>query len=65
MASLFKSPRYPTRPVVAKKKTVMPLPDDDAVKKARKRSYAAQRRRSGRMSTILSQSASGGTLGGP
>ena len=34
--------------------TPMPEPDDAAVKKARRRSMVAQRQRSGRASTILS-----------
>lgn len=42
--------------------TPMPEPDDAAVKKARRRSLVAQRQRSGRQSTILSDDTSD-TLG--
>lgn len=42
---------------------VMPLPDDEAVKKARQASLLRQRGRGGRSSTILT-GGSGGTLGG-
>lgn len=42
---------------------VMPLPDDEEVKRARKLSMLRQRGRSGRSSTILTGS-SGSTLGG-
>lgn len=40
---------------------IMPLPDDEAVKQARKRSIAAQMQRGGRASTLLSDSSD--TLG--
>lgn len=39
---------------------VMPLPDDEKIMQARRKSIASQRRRSGRSSTILT----GETLGG-
>jgi hypothetical protein len=42
---------------------VMPVPDDDAAKNAKRRSVLRQRRRSGRQSTILSDPTSGDTLG--
>lgn len=42
---------------------VMPLPDDEAVKRARMASILQQRGRSGRSSTILT-GGSGSTLGG-
>ena len=42
---------------------VMPLPDDQAILDARKRSIAAQMKRGGRTSTILTDG-SGSTLGG-
>ena len=42
---------------------VMPLPDDEAVQRARKASMLRQRGRSGRSSTILT-GGSGTTLGG-
>lgn len=44
----------PVAPVV-EAQVVMPLPDDDAVQKAKKRSIASQMARRGRQSTILSQ----------
>lgn len=40
---------------------IMPLPDDEAVKQARKKSIAAQMQRGGRASTLLSDSSD--TLG--
>jgi len=42
---------------------VMPLPDDQAILDARKRSIAAQMKRGGRTSTILTDGG-GSTLGG-
>ncbi len=39
---------------------VMPDPDDEAIRLARKRAIAEQRLRSGRASTILSDTSSGG-----
>jgi hypothetical protein len=50
MASLFHSPDVPQPPP----QPVMPLPDDEAQRKAKRRSVALQRRRAGRESTILS-----------
>jgi hypothetical protein len=45
--------------------TVMPVPDDQAVQQAKRRSIAAQMARRGRASTILTDSQSSGeTLGG-
>lgn len=44
------------------KPAVMPTPDDDAIKKARRRSISQQLARSGRESTILSPD-QGDTLG--
>lgn len=38
-----------------KEPAVMPTPDDAEVQRARRRSLAAQRQRSGRASTVLSQ----------
>lgn len=42
---------------------VMPVPDDTAVKDAQKRSLIRQRRRSGRQSTILTDTSGSETLG--
>jgi hypothetical protein len=45
--------------------TIMPVPDDQAVQQAKRRSIAAQMARRGRASTILTDSQSSGeTLGG-
>lgn len=49
------------KPSTEKGPVVMPLPDDEATKLAKKRSIAAQMQRGGRSSTILSE---GSTLGG-
>jgi len=52
-----KTPKNKPKPVKKPKipePTVMPLPDDDAARKARQRSLLAQQKRSGRASTILS-----------
>lgn len=43
---------------------VMPLPDDEAINKAKRRKTAASTARSGRMSTLLSDAADTGNLGG-
>jgi hypothetical protein len=40
-------------PVTDPRQTVMPTADDEATQKAKRRSIIEQRRRSGRMSTIL------------
>lgn len=50
------TPDMPEPPQVDAEKTkVMPLPDDEARAKARRRTYASLRARSGRDSTIMSQ----------
>lgn len=53
----------PVAPVI-EPPTVMPLPDDQAVQKAKKKSISAQMARRGRQSTILTQNddAVGGAL---
>ena len=43
---------------------VMPIPDDDAVKAAKKKATQLQQRRKGRLSTILSETGDITTLGG-
>lgn len=43
---------------------VMPIADDEAVRLARKRSIAAQMRRGGRGSTMLTTPSTGSVLGG-
>ena len=50
-------------PPVVEKPLVMPEPDDDAVKMARRRSLASQSARQGRASTILSDDYQSETLG--
>jgi hypothetical protein len=42
---------------------VIPLPDDDATRKAKRKSVATQVQRSGRQSTMLSNTIAGETLG--
>lgn len=69
MTSLFgggSSPQIITPPAIIDPPlipppAVMPLPNDSAVKRARTKSLAAQRLRSGRVSTILSDPADAGT----
>jgi hypothetical protein len=65
-AGLFSSDDAPPPPaptVAAEPVPVMPTPDDSAVKQAQRRSKLAQRRRSGRSSTILSDPTESDTLG--
>lgn len=52
----------PAAPSVSATPT-MPVPDDEAAKAAKRRSTLAQRRRSGRSSTILSDPTQSDTLG--
>ena len=57
MGGLFGSPTPTPAPVqvpVIPEPTVMPLADDAAMRKAKKRSLLAQQKRGGRASTILS-----------
>lgn len=49
-------------PAAAPAEKVMPLPDDEAIKRAKKQAISRQMSRGGRSSTILSQSSD--TLGG-
>lgn len=58
MSSFFKKPKAPPPPAAP---TIMPTPDDEALKAARKRKLAQDMGRSGRLSTILSDSSE--TLG--
>ena len=58
----LKPPKTPDAPVV-EPPPVMPVPDDEAMKKARRRSITQQLSRRGRQSTILSDSSSD-ALGG-
>lgn len=52
MAGLFSKPKAPPAPAPV---PVMPEPDEEAVKMAKMKSYATSKRRSGRLSTVLSQ----------
>ena len=56
MSGLFNSPKMPDPvPVpVIPEPTVMPMPDDKAMRKAKRDSLLKQQQRSGRASTILS-----------
>lgn len=56
------TPQTPAAPKV-EAPPVMPLPDDEAAKAARKKSIMAQQQRSGRMSTILTDNSGSDTLG--
>lgn len=56
LAASVASPRSTTAPTPAPGPIVMPIADDEAVKRARKRSIAAQLQRGGRSSTILTDS---------
>ncbi len=58
MGSIFGKPKAPPPPAAP---TIMPTPDDEAIKAARKRKLAADMGRSGRLSTILSDTSE--TLG--
>lgn len=53
MGNPFAKPKAPPPPAAP---VVMPEPDDEELKKARKRNMAEQMSRSGRLSTILSES---------
>jgi hypothetical protein len=52
MGSMMK-PKSPPPPAAP---TIMPTPDDDALKAARKRKQAEDMKRSGRLSTIMTDS---------
>lgn len=56
-------PSVITPPPVIEPPPTMPTPDDEAIKKARRRSLTRQYSRRGRASTILSDGAIGETLG--
>lgn len=53
MPSLFKSPKIPTPPPI---KPPEPMPDQTSIDEAKKKAVIAQQQRSGRQSTLLSQS---------
>jgi len=58
MGGLFSKPKAPavpvSAPVVVPLAPVMPEPDDTKAREARKKAAAAQKKRGGRASTILS-----------
>lgn len=56
MGSEAAFPKLPELPAI-KSPPVMPTPNDDAIRKMRRRSVAEMRQRSGRASTILSDGA--------
>ena len=60
MSGLFKKPKIPKPP---KPELPIPVPDEEEIRRAKKKSYLARRSRSGRASTILSDSYLGDTLG--
>ena len=64
MGGLFSKPKLPKTVVNAGKKTPRPMVDDAAIAAAKRKSMAAASQRGGRASTILTDMASGGTLGG-
>lgn len=53
MGSILGKPKAPPPPAAP---TIMPTPDDEELKRARKRKAAVDMSRSGRLSTILSES---------
>ena len=62
MSGLFSKPKIETPAAVAPA-AVMPLPDDEAVKAAKKKSTQLQQRRKGRQSTVLTDTGDIATLG--
>lgn len=60
--SMFKTPKM-RQPLIAAAPKPMPVPDDEAMAKARKKSVAAVMGRSGRASTILSDNGGSDSLG--
>lgn len=62
MAGLFSKPKIP-EPAAIEPVKIMPLPDDEAVKKAKKTATTRQRQRQGRASTILSDAGELTSLG--
>lgn len=64
MSGLFSKPKMPEMPAPPPPPPVMPIPDDEAVKSAKRRALQLQRSRKGRRSTVLSESGDITTLGG-
>lgn len=60
--SKMMAPKAPKAPTV-EKPAVMPTPDDDAVRAAKRRSLSGMMNRSGRQSTFLSNDVGSDTLG--
>lgn len=63
MGNPFKKPKTPPPPPPPKP-TPMPVADDTQVALDKKKKAASRVKRSGRVSTILSQDGNSGTLGG-
>ena len=64
MTNPFKKPKTPAPPPAPKTPATMPVADDMAIKLEQRKNAAERATRSGRVSTILSQGADSGTLGG-
>lgn len=64
MGGLFSKPKLPKTVVNEARKTPPPMVDDAAIAAAKRKSMAAASQRGGRASTILTDMASNGTLGG-
>ncbi len=64
MGGIFSKPKLPKALVADAKKTPPPMVDETALAAAKRKSMAAQAQRSGRASTVLTDMAAGGTLGG-
>lgn len=62
-AALARQAMADAQAAAAQPKPVIPAANDDAVRKARQRSIAAQLRRRGRQSTILTDDTAGDALG--
>ncbi len=54
MSNLFKTPSIPS-PAAMPAATPMPIPDEEAIKAAKRQSMQTQLKRKGRQSTILSE----------
>jgi len=64
MGNPFKKPKAPPPPPPPKEPATMPVADDMGIKLEKRKQAATRAQRSGRASTILTQGAGGGTLGG-
>ena len=64
VGSLFGKKKKPATTAAAPAERVMPIADDEAVKRAQRLSILQSRGRTGRSSTILTGGSTGSTLGG-